>query len=92
MLIKGTVSDSATGKPIAAKIFISDKPSNDILETMHSNSETGKYLLLFNEGKGYRIEVQAEGYEPIIEDISIEEMHEFAESTKNYKMVKVAEN
>ena len=89
MLLKGLVLDSATQKPISAKIFISDKPSNDILESVSSNSETGKYLLLFNEGKGYRIEIQAPGYEPIVEDINIEELHEFTEQKKNFYLNKV---
>ena len=91
MLMKGTVTDSTTHQPITAKIFISDKPSNDILETVHSNAQTGKYLLLFNEGKGYRIEIQAEGYEPINEDINIEELHEFLETNKNFSMIKVSD-
>lgn len=91
MLLKGTVTDSISHLPISAKIFISDKPTNDILETVTSNSHTGKYLLLFNEGKGYRIEIQAEGYEPIIEDINIEELHEFLETNKNFYLTKVSD-
>jgi len=91
MLLKGTVTDSITHLPVSAKIFISDKPTNDILETVTSNSQTGKYLLLFNEGKGYRIEIQAEGYEPIIEDINIEELHEFLETTRNFYLTKVSD-
>ncbi|TAH25570.1 MAG: hypothetical protein EAZ07_06475 [Cytophagales bacterium] len=92
MLLKGRVLDSTSKQPISAKIYISDKPSNDIIESASSNSETGKYLLLFSEGKGYRIEIQAKGYETIIQDVNIEELHEFKEIHQDFFMQKLDEN
>jgi len=55
----GTVTDSATGKPLKAKIEI---PGHDILHScVYSDDRSGKFYRYINEGT-YSLEVQSEGY------------------------------
>ncbi|RKX18801.1 MAG: hypothetical protein DRP35_08705, partial [Candidatus Zixiibacteriota bacterium] len=61
-IIKGTVKDAITLKPVGAKIEIVDNEKNEVVSTTSSNASTGKYLISLPSGKNYGINVKAEGY------------------------------
>ena len=61
-IVKGTVKDAITLKPVGAKIEIVDNEKNEVVSTTSSNAATGKYLISLPSGKNYGINVKAEGY------------------------------
>lgn len=88
-IVKGTVKDAITLKPIGAKIEIVDNEKDVVISTTTSNASTGKYLISLPSGKNYGINVKAEtylfhsenfkipkatGYQEIIKDILLNKM------------------
>lgn len=61
-ILKGTITDAISGKPIAAQIELVDNELRQVIATFTSNSSTGKYLVTLPSGKNYGIAVKAEGY------------------------------
>lgn len=60
-LIKGTVKDALTGKPIEATITVTDNVSKETIAQFHSNSETGQYLLSLPAGNNYALTIEKPG-------------------------------
>jgi outer membrane protein OmpA-like peptidoglycan-associated protein len=61
-VFKGKTVDALTGKPVQADIEIIDNSKAELIETVTTNSESGKFLLALNSGFNYGISVKAEGY------------------------------
>ena len=88
-IVKGTVKDAITLKPLGANIEIVDNEKNEVVSTTKSNAATGKYLISLPSGKNYGINVKADtylfhsenfqipaatGYQEIIKDILLNKM------------------
>jgi len=61
-LLKGTITDEITGDSLESTIVIKDLEKNEVVTTINSNSETGKYLVSLPSGKNYGISVNSTGY------------------------------
>lgn len=61
-ILKGTVTDEITKKPIGANIDLMDNEKGIKLATFKSNSTTGKFLVSLPAGKNYGIAVSADNY------------------------------
>lgn len=61
-ILKGTIKDGFTLKPLEAQIEIIDNEKNEVISTSSSNSSTGKFLISLPSGKNYGIAVKAESY------------------------------
>lgn len=61
-ILKGTITDAITQKPLAAQIELVDNELRQVIATFTSNSSTGKYLVTLPSGKNYGIAVKADGY------------------------------
>ena len=61
-VFKGTTIDAISRKPVQAEIEIIDNSNGKIIETITTNSATGKFLITLESGKNYGIAVKAEGY------------------------------
>lgn len=61
-ILKGTITDINTKKPLAATIEIVDNSRNEVVATLTANSATGKYLAILPSGKNYGIAVKMNGY------------------------------
>jgi len=62
-IIKGTVTTAdSLEKPLKAKIVLRDYDSKKIEALYHSNSKTGKYLLIIPPDQKFRMSVEVEGY------------------------------
>lgn len=61
-VLKGTITDKETGKPLEAIIEVTDNEKNEVIARYNSNSSTGKYLLSLPSGTNYGVNIQAEGY------------------------------
>lgn len=86
-ILKGTITDAKTQKPLEATIELIDNTKNQVIATFKSNSATGKYTVMLPSGKNYGIVVkatdylfhsenfdipQATGYQEIIKDIALQ--------------------
>lgn len=89
-LLKGVVSDSISGKPIEAKIEISDNTKNERVSEISSNAASGNYLVSLPAGKNYNITVNAKGYLFFSTNVSIPDTAAYQEIIKNIKLNKIA--
>ncbi len=86
-ILKGTITDAKTKKPLEASIELVDNSKNQVIATFKSNSVTGKYTVMLPSGKNYGIAVKATdylfhsenvdiplstGYQEIIKDIELQ--------------------
>jgi tetratricopeptide (TPR) repeat protein len=81
-LLKGVVYGN--DKPIEAKLKIIRLKDNTEVFSITSNNTTGKYLISLSPGNIYRIEVTADGFDPVSEDIDIETLKEYLEKEKDF--------
>lgn len=61
-VLKGTITDINTKKPLGATIEIVDNERNEVVATFTANTATGKYLAVLPSGKNYGIAVKMDGY------------------------------
>lgn len=61
-VFKGKTIDAISAKAVEAKITITDNSTGKKIETLTTNSATGKFLLSLTSGKNYGITVEADGY------------------------------
>ena len=62
ILVKGTLIDSKTGKPIGATIIYERLSDGKEVGVVHSNPETGEYEILLPKGQIYGIRAEAKGH------------------------------
>jgi outer membrane protein OmpA-like peptidoglycan-associated protein len=91
MLLKGTVTDEETGKPVEAVLEIMNNDKNELISKLFSNSESGKYLVTLPSGKNYGISVNAAGYLFHSENFNISDTAAYIEVIKDVKLHRVAE-
>jgi outer membrane protein OmpA-like peptidoglycan-associated protein len=88
-VLKGTISDSITSKPLEADIEIVDNSNGKLISTFKSNSSTGKYLLPLPSGINYGIVVKKEEYLFHSENVYIPDATNYQEINKDIKLLKV---
>ncbi len=86
MVLKGLMVDSITGKPIEASIRLTDKRTEELLGVFTSNSETGKYIIVVQEGADYQIDIESEGYELCNLTVDNTGLQDFVEVEKNIRL------
>lgn len=73
--------------PEELKILSNNEISSDgklVIGTYSSNIETGKYITTLIPGAVYRIKVSAANFEPIEEDLDIENLNKYLEANKDF--------
>lgn len=60
--VRGTVTDSLTGKPVPAEVNFIDLATRDTIRTVTTNSATGRFLLNLPLQRNYAAFVDAQGY------------------------------
>ena len=88
-ILKGTVNESVSSKPVEASIKVIDNTKNLMIAEFNSNSSTGKYLVSLPSGKNYGIQVEAEGYLFHTENVDIPLARGFQEIIKNIELKKI---
>lgn len=81
-MLKGTVYGN--DKPMEGKIEVFKVATNTLIGPYYSNSSSGKYLLALSPGYVYKIKCSANGYDPIEEDLDIENLDKFLEIKKDF--------
>lgn len=61
-VFKGKTIDALTSKPVQSTIDIIDNEKGDVINSIQTNSASGKFLLTLDAGKNYGIAVKADGY------------------------------
>lgn len=61
-VFKGRTIDAISRKPVTANIDIIDNANGQVIQTISTNTASGKFLLSLNAGKNYGIAVKADGY------------------------------
>jgi len=89
-ILKGTIKDAFTSKPVAASIEIVDNDKNQVISVQKSNSATGKFLVSLPSGKNYGIAVKAKGYLFHSENFDIPAATSYQEITKDILLNKLA--
>lgn len=89
-ILKGTISDAFTKKPLEASLELVDNVRNEVIATFKSNSSTGKYLVTLPSGKNYGIAVKAEGYLFHSENFDIPLSSGYQEVIKDVELKNVA--
>jgi outer membrane protein OmpA-like peptidoglycan-associated protein len=89
-ILKGTITDALTNKPIEAQIEIVDNTKNEVVSVSSSNSSTGKYLVSLPSGVNYGIAVKSEGYLFHSENFDIPAATGYQEIIKDISLNKLA--
>jgi len=88
-IVKGTISDAFTQKPIEAFIEIIDNVKNEVVYVTQSDAQTGKYIVTLPSGRNYGINVRAEGYLFFSENFDIPPTTEYQEIIKDIYLSKL---
>jgi outer membrane protein OmpA-like peptidoglycan-associated protein len=85
-ILKGTITDINTKKPLGATIEIVDNSRNEVVATFTANTATGKYLAILPSGKNYGIAVKMDGYLFHSENFDIPLAANYQEVVKDVEM------
>ncbi|MFQ3574924.1 MAG: hypothetical protein SNJ77_00655 [Cytophagales bacterium] len=89
LLMSGTVRDSESTKVIAnSAILLKDSNTNEIIGLFQTEEVTGKYLLVFQEGIKYTIEVVSSGYKTKSETFELGKNSGFKSVSKDFMLEK----
>lgn len=83
VVIKGTIVDEESHLALEAEIKTVNEETGEMLGLFHSNSETGRYLLVVNHDMIVKIEISAEGYEPYFFTLTGGDEGAFVEKIEN---------
>lgn len=61
-VVKGVVRDRQTGQPVKARIELFDLRKNELVSWVQSDSLTGAYLIVLNQGSDYALFSSAQDY------------------------------
>ncbi len=88
-LLKGTVYDDKTKKPIHSFIELIDNVTGESLAVFESDPVTGKFLVSLPAGKNYGIAVKSDGYLFHSENFDIPKGADYQEYNKEIYMKKI---
>lgn len=81
-MLKGTVYGN--DKPVEGKIEVFKVATNALIGPYYSNKVSGKYLLALSPGFVYKVKCSVVGYDPIEEELDIENLDKFLEIKKDF--------
>ncbi|MCO5258577.1 MAG: OmpA family protein [Crocinitomicaceae bacterium] len=88
-ILKGTIYDDKTKKPLYAKIELTDNVKGEILAEFESDPVNGRFLVSLPAGKNYGIAVKADGYLFHSENFDIPKGADYQEYNKDVYMKKI---
>ncbi|HLP12852.1 MAG TPA: OmpA family protein [Flavobacteriales bacterium] len=89
-VFKGVTIDAISRKPVTANIDIIDNSNGSVIQTITTNSATGKFLISLNSGKNYGIAVKADGYLFHSENFDIPQTSEYNLVDKTIELKNIA--
>jgi hypothetical protein len=89
MVTPGILGEKPVIALLKGVVYGDDKPIEAKIEVLKiANKDNGKYLMALSPGFVYRLRVVAEGYEPVEEDLDVENLNKFMESQKDFYLYK----
>ncbi len=88
-VVKGTVTDYETGKPLNARIEITDNQTQKVIQTITTNATTGEFMVMLPSGKNYGMSVNAQGYMFHSENFDIPQASGYNEIVKDIKLMPI---
>jgi outer membrane protein OmpA-like peptidoglycan-associated protein len=88
LLMTGIVTDSISAIPVEVVIRTKDKNNKEEISTHKSNSSTGKYTLVLNDGKNYDLIFSSPKFGSHYENIDLTNETEYKEITKDIVLKK----
>ena len=85
-IVKGSVTDYNTGKPLAATIELVDNKTGKLIKKATSNENSGSYLISLPSGKDYGFSVNADGYMFHSENFVVPEAQDYKEIFKDIQL------
>ncbi len=85
-ILKGTITDINSKKPLGATIELVDNERKEVIATFNANTATGKYLAILPSGKNYGIAVKMDGYLFHSENFDIPLVANYQEVVKDVEM------
>lgn len=83
-LVVGVVT--ADDKPVEATVKVSNAETGEDKGNYRTNSATGKYLIALTPGNKYKIAIEVEGMEPLLEYLDVKSLETFVQVQKDYKL------
>jgi tetratricopeptide (TPR) repeat protein len=88
LLMTGIIHEIGTKNMIGATIKVTDKATGQDVGVFHSNKTSGKFIIVFQEGKNYLMTIEADGYEDYQEDVTLADLHQYEESNRDFPLIK----
>lgn len=88
-VVTGTVTSYNDSKPLQANIEIIDNETNETLQIIQTNSQTGEYTVLLPSGKNYGMTANADGFMFHSENFNIPEASEYQEIDKDIQLLSI---
>jgi outer membrane protein OmpA-like peptidoglycan-associated protein/tetratricopeptide (TPR) repeat protein len=85
-IVKGSVTDYNTGKPLGSTIELVDNKTGKLIKKATSNENTGSYLISLPSGKDYGFSVNADGYMFHSENFVVPEAQDYKEIFKDIQL------
>jgi len=70
-VVSGFVNDAITGKPVLAQVELIDMASEEVVEKVRTNPETGTYLIPVESGRQYLIRAKSNNYLTYFEEFKV---------------------
>ena len=87
--LRGVVKDAVTLKPVTAKINIVNRKNNQIVASITSSRTTGEYGVSFAAGNDYAVEIVADGYWYLSENMDVQQVTTFEDVSKDYTLTAI---
>lgn len=88
-IVKGTVAEYETNKPLAARIEIVDNAQQKVINVVQTDPQTGAYTVMLPSGKDYGFAVLADGYMFYSENFNIPASTGYQELVRNYRLLPI---
>ena len=88
-ILKGLITDEMSGKPVKARIELTDNNTSEMMAEFSSEQTTGKYLMTLPSGKNFGIAIKADGYLFHSENFNIPSDANFKTYVKNIQLKRI---
>jgi outer membrane protein OmpA-like peptidoglycan-associated protein len=88
VILNGLISDRISGKSLSARVDLIDPNSSTPIYSCYSDSCNGKYSIILQQYKKYRIDVYSAGFSHVISDYSTENLKETVSEKKDFALFK----
>ncbi len=86
VILNGIISDKNSSKPLPARVDLIDPNSSTLIYSAFSDAFDGKYSIVLQQDKNYRIDISSAGYSHVIFDYSTEKIKESFSEKRDFTL------